>query len=165
MKTALLCASILIITSISQASPEAELVRFQLRNIELESKFRENHPAMIAYREELAALQERMREVDFEAYAQAASRELTRLTIQQAEWEQVYLPKHPAMIQLRRQVNFLETIPGATLDQAYAQDQLKRLQNEVSLLRARYREAHPKMSACFAKIVAIQQILAGGPAQ
>lgn len=145
------------------ATPEAEWLDLQLEQIELESKYREKHPKVKAFKEDLENVHRDLGDPDFEAYAARASLRLLELRLEEVELEQRYRAEHPKLELVRRQIAFLETIPGAELNQGLMEAALRKLDREHQALQQRYREAHPDIKTQQAQIAFLETELAKQP--
>ena len=145
------------------ATPEAQWLDLQLEQISLEAQYRDKHPKMQTFRQDLATVHRELDDPDFKAYAAHASERLLELQLSEVEMLEKYREKHPKMVIIQRQIAFLETIPGAQLPVGAMEATLRELNRETVDLQVRYREKHPKIQILRAKIKFLESQLARQP--
>lgn len=145
------------------ATPESEWLDLQLEQFELEAKYRDQHPKMIAFKQKLHAVHREMGKPEFEIYVAQAAARLLELKLKEAALEERYRQEHPKLQLVQRQIAFLETIPGAELNPGLMEAKLRQLNRERIELRERYREAHPSMAASAAQIRFLETELSRQP--
>ena len=88
-------------------TPQAELVRLQLDEIRLQTRYRDGHPQLVAARQKISALLAQP-DIKNDIYFSVMAEDLAGLRVERAQLASRFRPTHPALAVIDRQIAFAE---------------------------------------------------------